>query len=559
MPQTDNIPFPLSTSPGVRSQESAGRIINGYVEPLGEDAPTRVVRRRAPGLLNFGTTARTGPRGAIEINGTLYFAFNGQLEKFTSAGRASVNVGALTGSVKGFFARNNAVTPDQVFVSPAGDIATFTSAAVTNGYPDADLPAVNSVTSIDGYFVFTTGSGKAYASDLNSTAVNPLSFGTAEAKPDGLLRAIAYGGVLFLFGAFTTEVWTDVGAIPFPFQRSTTIPRGLAGAYCVTAFEDYFSRALVWVGDDNCVYRLNGYTPEKISSPDLDGLIQAVADKSLLEMSVYMSRGHAFVLLSSSTWSWVFDLNTDKWAERNSYQMARSRITGGISAFNKWLCGDTLTGNVQEISSSAFDEVGSPFRARFESAPVLKFPVGERIGRADFNFVTGVGVAVGTRTMYVLGTAPGTLGVVRLTVPSTALVHEGDAVNVAGVLGTTEANGTRPIHVVDATHLELIGTTFVNAYVSGGTLTILSPQDPIETDPVVEISWSDDGGQTWASPLIRPLGKQSETNVLVSLVACTGRSSWNGRRWRLDISDPVYLGFMGAIQSTDAQVKGRIQ
>jgi hypothetical protein len=73
-------------------------------------------------------------------------------------------------------------------VDPDGNIAVFTPTSVTNSYPDPDLPAVNSVTSIDGYLVFTTGDGRAFATDLNTTAVNPLSFAQAEAKPDGLLQ-----------------------------------------------------------------------------------------------------------------------------------------------------------------------------------------------------------------------------------------------------------------------------------------------------------------------------------------------------------------------------------
>lgn len=465
------IPFPLSTAPGTptHKQESPGRLLNCYAEPLGQGAPNVSIIRRAPGLLTFGTTSRTGFRGLIEINGTLYAAFSGQLEKFTSAGGASTNVGALTGTKKGFFARNNAPTPNQVFVDPDGNIATFTTVSVTNSYPDVDLPAVNSVCSIDGYFVFTTGNGKAFASDLNSTAINPLSFGTAEAKPDGLTRAIAYGGQLFLFGGFTTEIWSDVGATPFPFQRAVVMPRGIAGPYCVAGFEDAFGRALCWVGDDNAVYRLNGYTPEKISPPDLDGLIEDVTDKTLLEMSVYMSRGHAFVMLSSSTWSWVFDLNTDKWAERDSYLSSRTRIIGGLFAFNKWLCGDVLTGSVLWITDTTHQENTNPFRWRVESGPVEEFPIGQRVGRADFNFVTGVG----------------------------------------------EASGT----------------------------------DPIQTDPTVEISWSDDGGTIYRAPILRKLGRQARTTGLVSLVACTGRSSWNGRRWRLDIADPIYVGFMGGTQA----------
>ncbi len=464
-----DIPFPTSTSPGTREQEAGGRIINGYVEPLQPGAPTGIVYRRAPGLAAFGTSTRTGCRGLFRVGGILYAAFDGYLELFTAAGGASTAVGTLFGSAKGFFARNNAPGADIVFCDPEGNVGVLSGSTLTNGYPDGDLPVVNSVCSIDGYLVFTTGQGKAYASELNSLEVNALSFATAESKPDGLVRAIPYGGQLFLFGGFTTEIWTNVGSVPFPFRRSAIIPRGLAGSYCIAGYEDNFGHALVWIGDDNAVYRLNGYTPEKVSPPDLDGLIEAVDDKQTLEVSVYISRGHAFVLVSSETWSWVLDLNSIKWAERQSYQLQRSRITGGVNAFGKWLCGDTESGNILEITSEAREEVGDPFRFRLESGAVEKFPVGARVGRADFNFVTGVGDASGL--------------------------------------------------------------------------------DPQETDPSVEISWSDDGGQTYSSPIVRELGQQSRTLGLVSLVACTGRSSWNGRRWRIDVADPVHVGFFGATQS----------
>jgi hypothetical protein len=70
----------------------------------------------------------------------------------------------------------------------------------------------------------------------------------------------------------------------------------------------------------------------------------------------------------------------------------------------------------------------------------------------------------------------------------------------------------------------------------------------------VEISWSDDGGQNYYAPIQRKLGRQAQTRQLVSLIACTGRSSWNARRWRLTIADPVYVGFMAAYQQTSPKV-----
>lgn len=465
------IPFPVQTSPGAKAQEAGGRIINGYADQLGDQAPSKTVIRRGPGLVNFGTSARTGFRGSIVVNGVLYSAFNGKLEKWTSAGGASVNVGNLNGTKRGFFAANNNTTPDKVFVDPDGNIATFTPTAVTNSWPDPDLPAVNSVDFLDGYLVFTTGDGRAFATDLNSTSVNALSFGKAEAKPDGLVRAVAWGGRLLFFGTQTTEIWTDAGTVPFPFARNTVIPRGLAGPYCVSGYEDGFSKGPIFVGDDSCVYALQGYTPTKVSIPDIDGLIEAVSDKTTIEMTCYMSKGHAFCEISCPAWTWVLDVSTSQWAEAYSYLATRTRRAGAINAFSKWLTGDTLSGNIQQITATANDEVGSPLRLRIESGPVMNFPGGTTVGRADFYFTTGVGIGTGT--------------------------------------------------------------------------------DPIQTDPNVEISWSDDGGISWSSPIIRPLGQQAVSGQLISLVSCTGRSGWQGRRWRVDISNPVYAAFMFATQSDD--------
>jgi hypothetical protein len=475
------IPFADSSSPGTHFQESGGRVINSYVEPLGGSAPSARIFRRAPGLRTFGTTTHTGFRGGIASRGIVYLAFQNRFVTMTPDGGAADDGGPLTGSAKGFFANNVKATPDVVFVDPDGVQSIV--APTTTSPIDTDLPPPNSVCNVDGFFVFTIGDGRFFVSDFNSTTVNPLSFDVASAKADGLTRGVSWAGQLFLFGPSSTEVWSNAGTSPQPFARSLVIPRGIAGPFCVAGFEDSFSRALVWVADDNTVVRLNGYVPEKISPPDLDGLIEKVTDKRHLEMSVFMARGHAFILLSSlkttttdpwTEWSWVFDLNNQRWAERNSYLSPRSRITGGIGAFGKWLCGDRLSGNIQEITIEANKEVDQPFRWRLESGAVENFPIGERVGRADFEFTTGVGIVTGI--------------------------------------------------------------------------------DTIQTDPVVEISWSDDGGQTYYAPLIRKLGRQSQTRQLVSLIACTGRSSWNARRWRLDISDPVDVGFMAGYQLASPKV-----
>lgn len=68
--------------------------------------------------------------------------------------------------------------------------------------------------------------------------------------------------------------------------------------------------------------------------------------------------------------------------------------------------------------------------------------------------------------------------------------------------------------------------------------------DPIETDPVVMISWSLDGGYSWGNEVTRALGAQGVADVLVS-VARIGMSKGKGVRFRLRVSDPVHIGFAG--------------
>lgn len=461
-----DITFPLSSSPGATPQEGAGRLINCYAEPLGEGARSKAVWRRSPGMTKFCDTTQTGYRGGLLVQNTIYAAFNGMIATYSQGGIETV-IGAFGGTKRCFWAKNNNAIPDIVVVDPDSGAFSVTSSSVTS-FADPDLPAVNSVDFQDGYLIFTTGDGHAYSTDINSVTVNALNFGTAESKPDGLLRGIGFAGMFFFFGPQTTEIWADT-ANPqgFPYSRSLVLGRGLAGRYAVAGQDDGFTKALIWVAEDNTVVQLNGSNVDKISPPDLDRLIGAVTDKDTLEASVYVSGGHSRWVLSSQTWTWEFDLITNKWNERISDGITRWRATQFLNGFNKWICGDTKSGKFLYVDESSYMEDTDPLVWTIESGPVQKFPNRVTVARADFAFSPGTAVVTGT--------------------------------------------------------------------------------DPIQTDPTVQISWSHDGGDNWGVPLFRKLGKQkrSETRVTVTRA---GLSTAFGHRWRLQVSDPVYVGFMGGTQ-----------
>jgi len=466
------IPFPLTSAPGGLPHTGAGRLINCYHEPLAAGARSANVWRRAPGLRSWGASGQSGNRGQIVVGSTLYAAFADNVTSFDASATAT-NVGTFPGTRKVFWARNNrAPTPDVVAVDIDNGARVITASSVLD-YPDADLPQPNSVCFLDGYFFFTIGDGRCFASDLNSTSVSSTNFITCESKPDSLMRAVAFGD-LHLCGTGSIEVWHDTAEpTGFPFSRVQVIPRGIIGPHAISGFEDGIGRGLVFVGDDRCVYALNGYSPDKVSTPDVDRAIESFAqtnDPADIEMFPYVVGGHSCIVLRSPAWTWVLDLETTHWHERASYGSPTWRATSACNVFGKWLAGDGDSGDLVEITDAAADETGNPLICRIESGPVSAFPNRVSVMEGTFDIAQGVGIASGA--------------------------------------------------------------------------------DPTQTDPSVEIEWSDDGGLSWSVPLVRKLGPQSQISGPIK-VCKTGMTGNQGRRWRLTVSDAVDVELTGGDMSAE--------
>lgn len=399
-----HIPFPLSSSPGASPQESAGRLINCYAEPLGKDVnadkkvkPPAAVWRKCAGLSLFGKSAQTGFRGAISVGNALFAAWSGKVSMFNSSGAETALTGNLNGTDKVFFARNNkSPSPDIVAVSPGNGAFSVSTSAVIN-FADPNIGAPNCVCFMDGYFIFSYGDGTLQASAENDVTINTLDKTKAQSRPGGLTRVVQFNGQLIALGPAFGEVYSDTAnATGFPFSRSYVLQRGIIGPYALAGHEDGFGIALIWVADDNSVVMHNGTpSPLKISPPDLERLIAKVSDKTALEASVYISQGHPKWVISCPTFTWEFDLGSKKWNERASYLQSRWRAIGGTFAFGKWITGDTKAGQLLSINDVAYDEVGDPLIFEIESGPVQNFPNRTKVARADFDLITGVGDAEG--------------------------------------------------------------------------------------------------------------------------------------------------------------------
>lgn len=432
-------------------------------------------------MTQFAITGLTGYRGALLVKDQLYIALKNRLISVDKTGTVT-DIGALAGTLPVSMARNNLNPTPQVAIVTENGAFLSTGGAAPISWPDADLPVPNSVAFQDGFFFFTIGDGRAFSSGINSSSVNSLAFVTIQSRAsDALIRGIPYKGVMLFFKTSSTEAWNDT-ANPdpaFPYSRLQVIDRGLLGANAIAGWQDGFGN-LLWVGDDGGVYRFTDATSfglQKVSSPDVDRAIAAVADPTTLIAGCYVNTGRSIWYISSPTWTWEFNLNSEKWNERESYQAGNNttgafslwRGQGGTLAFGKWILGDLQTGNLGFIDPTNQTEFLQPIRMRMESGEVANFPNRQRVGRADFNWVTGTAIAGGT---------------------------------------------------------------------------------PNQQAPQVQISWTDDGGSKWSYPVLRTLGAQAQASQRVSVLNA-GVSGPRGRRWRMDVTDPVYSGFINGTQSTD--------
>lgn len=459
------IVFPVSSAPGLRPQEGSGRIINGYAVKTDQGARAPFRWLSSAGLRKvLDVVSHTHCRGLTLVGTTMLAVFDERVYSVTESGGvlSSSNRGALTGTDTITIATNNAATPNIVAVTEDGTFNLFTSSAPT-AFVDGDLPSVNSCTGANGYIVFSTGGGEIWATDLNSVSVASDAFVSAQMP---LRRVIYFRGELFAMGANGIKVYEETGETPFPYRyKKILIPRGLCGTHAVVGNVNGWADELIWVGEDNVVYRLDGYAPAPISNDDVTRAIETAADRTLIEASAYMDGKNAiFSITSPDEWTWEYNVTTAQWNERGSSERDDWRARRSIRAFDQWIVGDVASGKLFAVDNTYRKEEDDPLIWHLESGDNANFPNRIAVGEVLFDFTAAVGSATGS--------------------------------------------------------------------------------DPIETDPVVLISWSLDGGFTWGNELRRELGAQGEGGRLVK-VSRVGMTRSKGVRFRLRISDPVLVSFKG--------------
>jgi hypothetical protein len=175
-----------------------------------------------------------------------------------------------------------------------------------------------------------------------------------------------------------------------------------------------------------------------------------------------------------------------------------------------------VTGTTEANANWQITQIGAQTFDLDSSAFVHAYTAGGTVDIVSFN-------ALGN---HINTCANNGVGLVRVTTHSNHGLTTGDYVRIMDIVGTTEANGTWAVTVIDGTHFDLVGSTYANAYTSGGT-----------------ISLYEDYGTTPRFILYnRGTDAQNIANTAKSIVRClnlcTSNTYWNGY-YTSSSTDPV--------------------
>lgn len=350
-----------------RSAGSTGRrLVNMYMEPNPEGSKYPFNLYNTEGLVEFcdlGTTKSVD--GMQVMGGSLYAVSGNSVFKIEENASVSTLTGSLTGTEGRVDLSNNGTQLTIIDPDYNGWVATSSS---VSSISDGDFPDATSVTFLDGYTIITkNGTGQFNISALyDSTDYDALDFATAEETPDNLVRCTAFNSALWLFGTNSIEPYYNSGNADFPFEQisgSANTTRGLAARFAVAQDDN----GLFFLGNDRIVYRVVGYTPQRISDHAVETALSGFTTINDAFMFISNLDGHKFLVVTFPIESktWVFDLATQRWHERVTLingNEKRWRPNCYAEFGGKQLVGDYINGKIYQLSPTVYTEDGETIR-----------------------------------------------------------------------------------------------------------------------------------------------------------------------------------------------------
>jgi hypothetical protein len=342
---------------------------------------------------------------------------------------------------------------------------------------DGAFSGANTVDVIDNYIVYNNPTTQQWGStDLLSPISPQTSYSLKDGAPDKLVALIVDHREVYLMGEISSEVWTDVGAVPFPFQRipGTSTQQGIAAPFSVSRLGTSFA----YVSRNNRgqaqIMQMNGYIPQRISTHAVENTLSHHYIGDAIAWT-YQLEGHEVYVVTfpSLQLTWAYDIASQMWhkwlytADDNTYQRHRGNCCATFQGLV--IVGDYANGKLYELDKTNYTDDGQNVR-RLRRAPHLVTDFQRQyFDELQIQFQPGVGTT-------------GLSGPAQLTSSNT--IYLGNTYTIA------------PSAELD---------------IEAEKTYILATQESISfftTDnPQAMLRWSNDGGSTWSNEYWVSVGK----------------------------------------------------
>lgn len=387
------VPFTLQSYTHESLPVSAQRVVNWYAEQQPPEAKSPAVLLPRPGLKDFSTIG-TGPiRGTHEMDEVLYAVSGSNLFKVDQSGTGT-DLGSIGTNATGLVSMADNGNELVVVNDNTGYVYNKTTNALAQ-ITDADFPSVIAVTVLDRYHVYPKlNSDQFILSDRrDATSYDPLQFATAEGDPDTLLNIHVDHRQLLLMGRRSIEPWYNSGEdFPFSPVSGAFIDTGLGAKYAVASLDN----TTFWLGDDGIVYRLSGFTPQRVSTHAIEQAILGFSSLGDARAFGMRWKGHAlFVLTFPDEATFVYDAATNLWHEWETYGQKGWIGCCHTKVYDKDIVGDQNAGKLYTLEDETYDDAGDPIQWIATGAPYYSAGDWAFMPWFEMVFESGVGLTSG--------------------------------------------------------------------------------------------------------------------------------------------------------------------
>jgi hypothetical protein len=376
-------------------------------ETLPQEASVQGIQMQTPGLKTWGAASSTGCRLLYTMDSVLYAVYETTLYSIDSNGTATA-LGTIGGGGKISAADNGF---QLVLVASAASYVYSNVSTTLTQITATNFLAAGSVAYLDGFFTFTQlDTNQFFVSGVADSVTGLVDFSTFDATE----RAFAYTQAgyiqavisdhkeLWIFKTRFIEIWQNSGEADFPLSRlgGAYIERGCINKHAIAQADN----SIFWLGDDRVVYRANGYVPQRISTFAVEAAISDYTVTDCFAQS-WDEAGHKLFGLwfPTSGATWVYDIATDMWHERQSFGYGYWRANQVAVCYGKTLVGDSESASIGELDYATFTEYGNMIQAIRVGHTIQSEGNMFSLDRLEIVIESGVGLLSGQGSAPVIG------------------------------------------------------------------------------------------------------------------------------------------------------------